>query len=174
MLIMMIRSDLMARPKCPRMIKNLPNVAYYKPRAIPLSQLEEVTIAYDEYEAVRLADFDGLYQEEAAAKMQISRPTFGRIIESAHKKIADALINGKAIRIEGGVITMTQKGLFQCSDCEHYWEVPFGTGRPATCPNCQSNNFHRADTIGGHSKDGRGACRRRGVRISIRSSKEEK
>ena len=152
----------MARPKCPRMIKNLPSVTYYKPRAIPLSQLEEVALTYDEYEAVRLADLDGLYQEEAAVIMKVSRPTFGRIIELAHKKIADALINGKAIRIEGGVVKMAQKRLFQCSDCQHSWEVSFGTGRPAACPQCTGNNFHRADADRGHGRSSPGmGCRRR-------------
>lgn len=164
----------MARPKCPRMINNLPNVTYYKPRAIPLSQLEEVALTYDEYESLRLADLDELYQEEAAAKMKISRPTFGRIIESAHKKIADAIINGKAIKIEGGVISMAQKRLFRCSDCEHSWEVPFGTGRPASCPNCQSSNFHRADKLGRPGGSGRGTCRRQGVGSRTPISKEDK
>ena len=123
----------MARPKCPRLIKNLPNVAYYKPRAIPVSRLREITLLYDEYEAIRLADLEGFYQDDAAAKMGISRPTFGRIIDSAHKKIADALINGKAIKIEGGAVELAQKRSFQCSDCEHTWQAPFGTGRPAAC-----------------------------------------
>jgi predicted DNA-binding protein (UPF0251 family) len=164
----------MARPKCPRQIKNLPDVAYYKPRAIPISQLEEVVLTYDEYETIRLADLDGLYQEDAAAKMKISRPTFGRIIEAAHKKIADALINGKAIKIEGGVVKMAQKRLFQCSDCGHTWEVPFGAGRPDSCPNCQSRNFHRADNIGRPGRGGRGACRRRGSRVRTVTSREDK
>ena len=59
-------------------------------------------LTFDELEAIRLADFEGLYQEQAAKKMNISRQTFGRIVESAHKKIADALVNGKALSIEGG------------------------------------------------------------------------
>jgi predicted DNA-binding protein (UPF0251 family) len=156
------------------MIKNLPSVAYYKPRAVPLSQLDETTLSYDEYEAVRLADLEGLYQEEAALRMKISRPTFGRIIESAHKKIADALINGKAIKIEGGVIRMAQKRLFQCSDCEHYWEAPFGTGRPASCPNCQGRNFRRVDNFGRPARRGRWACPRRGAGTSVATSREDK
>jgi predicted DNA-binding protein (UPF0251 family) len=64
--------------------------------------LEVVNLTVDELEAVRLADLEGLYQEAAAEKMRISRQTFGRILESAHKKIADALVNGKALSIEGG------------------------------------------------------------------------
>jgi len=69
-----------------------------------LDSLEEVNLTLDELEAVRLADFDGLYQEDAAKKMNISRQTFGNIIEKAHKKIADALLNAKALKIEGGVV----------------------------------------------------------------------
>jgi uncharacterized protein len=69
-----------------------------------MSQLQEVCIALDELEAIRLADIKGMYQEDAAKLMKISRQTFGNIIESAHKKIADAIVNGKALKIEGGVI----------------------------------------------------------------------
>lgn len=164
----------MARPKCPRLIKNLPSVAYYKPRAIPISQLREITLLYDEYEAIRLADLEGLYQDDAAAKMEISRPTFGRIIDSAHKKIADALINGKAIKIEGGAVELAQERSFQCADCEHTWQVPFGTGRPATCPNCQSRNFQRIDNFERPGGDGRGACCRGGSGSRITTDKEDK
>ena len=91
----------MPRNKCLRFIDNNPGCTFYKPAGIPMHKLSEVIIHLDEYEAVRLADFEGLYQEDAAKRMNISRQTFGRIIESAHKKIADALINGKAIKIEG-------------------------------------------------------------------------
>jgi predicted DNA-binding protein (UPF0251 family) len=65
-----------------------------------------VTVSVDEVEAVRLADEQGLYQEQAAEKMNVSRQTFGRILESAHKKIAHALVNGKALSVEGGVFEM--------------------------------------------------------------------
>jgi predicted DNA-binding protein (UPF0251 family) len=174
MLIILARRFKMARPICPRTVKNLPNVTYYKPRAIPMSELEEVALTYDEFEALRLADLEGLYQEMAAIKMKISRPTFGRIIESAHKKVADALINGKAIKIEGGVIKMAQRRVFQCSDCEHTWEVPFGTGRPPACPDCGKDNFHRVDDSRGFGGGGRGTCRRRGTRLNATAAKEEK
>ena len=94
----------MPRPRHYRRVAHLPPVTFYKPRGIPLSILEPVTLSVDELEAIRLADLEGLYQEQAAEKMNISRPTFGRVIESAHKKIADALVNGKAILIQGGPI----------------------------------------------------------------------
>ena len=69
-----------------------------------MDELEEVSLALDELEAVRLADWEGFYQEDAAKKMNISRQTFGNIINSAHKKIADVLLNAKALKIEGGVV----------------------------------------------------------------------
>ncbi len=84
----------------------MPDKNYFKPRGIPASQLEEVVLSLDEFEAIRLADFEGLYQEDGARKMNISRQTFGRIIDSAHRKIADVLVNGKALKIEGGEVSV--------------------------------------------------------------------
>lgn len=89
----------MARPKCLKKVCSQPYVLYYKPRGIPSSELEEVTLTLEEFEAVRLADFEAHYQEEAAASMNISRQTFGRIINSARSKIAEALVKGKALSI---------------------------------------------------------------------------
>lgn len=94
----------MPRPRHCRRVGHLPHVNFYKPRGIPLSVLQQVNLNVDELEAVRLADLQDLYQEQAAEKMNVSRQTFGRILESAHKKIADALVNGKALSIEGGPI----------------------------------------------------------------------
>ena len=94
----------MPRPCRCRRIRCKPDTNYFKPRGIPLDMLKEVKLALDELEAVRLADWEGLYQEDAAKKMNISRQTFGNIIERAHKKIADALLNAKALKIEGGTV----------------------------------------------------------------------
>jgi predicted DNA-binding protein (UPF0251 family) len=85
-------------------VAQLPQANYYKPRGIPLSVLEEVTLTVDEFEAIRLTDLEGLYQADAAEKMNVSRQTLGRVLESAHKKIADVLVNGKALLIKGGPI----------------------------------------------------------------------
>ena len=98
----------MPRPKCRRNICGFPDKNYFKPRGIPTVDLEEVVLTLDEFEAIRLADYEQLYQENAAAKMNISRQTFGRIIEAAHKKIADVLINGKALKIEGGEVSLDE------------------------------------------------------------------
>ena len=98
--------DLMARPKNCRRVNSMPLSNYFKPRGIPLRMLEESILTVDEFEALRLADLDGLYQDQAAVKMGVSRQTFGRIIESAHKKVAEALVKGKALKIEGGQFEM--------------------------------------------------------------------
>ena len=97
----------MPRPCRCRRIRCRPDTSYFKPRGIPLDSLEEVILALDELEAVRLADLEGLYQEDAARKMGISRQTFGNIVNSAHKKIADVLLNAKALKIEGGAVKRT-------------------------------------------------------------------
>jgi len=90
------------RPKKIRWIKCAPVERYFRPICKPLSKLRGVNLTLDEFEAVRLADLEGLRQVDAAKRMRISRPTFSRIIASAHRKIADGLVNIKAIRIKGG------------------------------------------------------------------------
>lgn len=133
----------MPRPFRCRRIDGEPASEFFKPVGIPLAVLEVVTLAVDEFEAVRLADLEGLYQEDAAQRMGISRQTFGRIVESAHRKIAEALVAGKAIKIKGGAIEVAKQRPFRCADCHHAWHVPYGTGRPAACPKCQSPNIRR-------------------------------
>jgi uncharacterized protein len=145
----------MSRPPCCRKVDQLPNATYFKPRGIPLRDLEEVALTVDELEAIRLADLEGFYQEAAAARMNVSRQTFGRIITEAHRKVADFLIGGKALLIEGGHFTMEDMRTFTCDSCQHTWPMPYGTGRPQECPKCQSASLHRID-------GGRGAGQRHG------------
>ena len=90
----------MPRPRNPRQVSFSPEVTYFKPAGVPLRDLDEVVLRPDELEALRLADLEGLYQEDAAARMAISRPTFARLVEAARKKVATALVNGSAIRLE--------------------------------------------------------------------------
>ena len=99
----------MPRPFCNRRICGRPAAPIFKPIGIPVRELEEVVMALDEFEAMRLADLEGLYQEQAAERMNVSRPTFSRIIESAHRKTADALVHGKALRIEGGPVQIQER-----------------------------------------------------------------
>ncbi len=155
----------MARPRSCRRVGSMPQSDYFKPRGIPLSVLDEVVLTVDEFEAVRLADLEGLYQERAAEKMNVSRQTFGRIIESAHRKVAEALVKGKALKIEGGEFEIASMRKFRCDECEHSWELPYGTGRPETCPSCKSGNIHRSQEDRGHARGpGRrqSKCYRRG------------
>ncbi|MEW6328147.1 MAG: DUF134 domain-containing protein [Thermodesulfobacteriota bacterium] len=156
----------MPRPfKC-RRVCGLPRAAYFKPAEIPVFALEQVNLTVDEFEAIRLADLEGLYQEEASRRMNISRQTFGNIIESAHKKIADVIVNAKALKIEGGAVQMMQRYLL-CPDCTNEWVVPYDTGGPLECPKCRSKNIREALqdhgwAVGGGPGRGRGRCRRRG------------
>ncbi len=133
----------MPRPKQCRRVGVSPHCTYFKPAGVPARSLQEVVVEVDELEAMRLADFEGLYHEQAARQMKVSRRTFGRVVASARKKVAQALIQGMALRIEGGVVEMAAMRCFRCSDCKHEWKLPFGTGRPAGCPMCQSANIRR-------------------------------
>ncbi|HEX79296.1 MAG TPA: DUF134 domain-containing protein [Dehalococcoidia bacterium] len=92
----------MPRPQKCRRVAFLPRAHYFKPSGIPLRALDEVVLHIEEAEALRLKDLDGMEQEGAAIKMNVSRPTFQRVLAAARQKIADALLNGKAIRIDGG------------------------------------------------------------------------
>jgi len=94
----------MPRPCCWRLVAGRPAAAIFKPIGIPMRDLEEVVMTLDEFEAIRLADLEGLYQERAANQMEVSRPTFSRIVDSARRKVADALVHGKAVRIGGGPV----------------------------------------------------------------------
>jgi predicted DNA-binding protein (UPF0251 family) len=90
----------MPRPQIQRQIGYRPTTTHFKPQGIPLRMLETIELATDELEAVRLTDLEGLYQEQAAEQMGVSRQTLGLILKRAHKKIAEALIQGKAIQLE--------------------------------------------------------------------------
>jgi predicted DNA-binding protein (UPF0251 family) len=142
----------------------------FKPAGVPCRKLEEIILTVDELEAMRLADLEGLYQEQAAERMKISRQTFARIVEAARRKVAQALVEAKAIRIEGGVIQMANTRKFMCYECRKEWEVPHGTGRPTGCPSCGSVNFHRhpEDRGGWGHRGGRGR-RLRGGRAAVES-----
>jgi predicted DNA-binding protein (UPF0251 family) len=130
-------------------VAQLPQANYYKPRGIPLSVLEEVTLSVDEFEAIRLTDLEGLYQADAAEKMSVSRQTLGRILESAHRKIADALVNGKALLIKGGPIEIVAA----CVE----GVPPSKRGQDAR----DTDGSHRSASGSVGPKRGRGPCRRR-------------
>lgn len=92
----------MTRPEKRRRVCIEPSALFFKPRGLPLNKLERILLSFDELEAIRLCYHQDLYQDDAAQQMDISRQTLGRILSSANKKIADFLINGKALKIDGG------------------------------------------------------------------------
>ncbi len=108
----------MGRPKKCRWVETEPGVTFFKPRGIPLRSLQQIVITVDELEAMRLADFLEMTQEEVAQKMQVSRPTVTRMLSRAHRAVAEALVHGKAICIQGGDYRVGQ----QCQDCGQ-WSI---------------------------------------------------
>ena len=130
----------MPRPRKPRFVGEEPGTGFFKPQGIPLRELESVVLTVEELEAVRLVDLEGLYQEAAAERMEVSRQTFQRMLHEARRKVADTLVNGKALGIEGGDYVLSGGArIFQCLACGNRWEEPFGSGfraREASCPDC--------------------------------------
>ena len=104
----------MVRPRRIRRIFFQPDVTYFKPAGVPMTGLKEITLSFDELEAIRLIDSEGLEQTESAKKMKISQSTLSRLLKEGRKKLADAIINGNAIKIKGGnfkVVQPTGRGL---------------------------------------------------------------
>ena len=135
------------RPKC-RRVQNLPRFCRFGPMEV--EKPDEITLAVEELEAIRLKDMEGMEQEDCAAMMGVSRPTFHRILQNARSKIAEALVEGKIVHITGGDFAV-QNREFECRECSHRWKEPFGTGKRGidmNCPDCGSGNIHRTDQDG--------------------------
>ncbi|MFC2019252.1 DUF134 domain-containing protein [Chloroflexota bacterium] len=162
-------------PKC-RRVAFLPEATYFKPAGIPLRYLDEVVVSVEEAEAIRLKDLEGLEQEQCAQNMSISRRTFQRVLESVRQKIAEALLHGKAIRIEGGNFEMITRR-FRCVQ-DHEWDVPFETmitSPPGQCPVCNSPEIMPLvpETIGRHCMgQSRRQCGRQKGRSQGRGDKQ--
>lgn len=107
----------MPRPKKCRMVDSAPGVRLFKPQGIPARQLEEIYLPYEGYEALRLSDFEGLRQNDAAERMKISRQTFGRILSEARRAVAEAVVRGLVLRIEGGEYRMNASGVASSEAC---------------------------------------------------------
>jgi predicted DNA-binding protein (UPF0251 family) len=148
-----------ARPiKC-RRVSLLPGAVYFKPEGIPSACLEGVQLTIEEAEAVRLKDIQNLEQEEAAERMNVSRPTFQRVLTSARQKIADALLNGKALKIEGGHFEMSPVRL-RCAS-GHQWQVSYELMRQnvlQTCPVCSAPNVESFPATVGCPRAGHAPC----------------
>ncbi|MFH1849393.1 MAG: DUF134 domain-containing protein [archaeon] len=147
----------MVRPRKVKVVGFEPEITYFKPRAIPLSELEEVEITFDELETLRLSSIENLNQTDAAFRMRIHQSTFQRTLNRAREKVTDALVNGKAIKIHGGEYKMPGNGrgpggqgrgrgygrgapeTCRCSGCGE--EIPHIRGQPCItrrCPKCGS------------------------------------
>ena len=136
----------MPRPRLCRRVSTQPDITYFKPAGIRITEIDEITLTVEEYEAIKLKDLLGLEQEKCARKMQISQPTFHRLIQSARRKTADALVNGKAIRIKGGNFKLAKpgnnglakgrnpEGNCICPKCGH--SEPKKRGVPCASKNC--------------------------------------
>ncbi len=134
----------MARPVKWRKIENIPTVPYFVPSEKDIDEIPGNIIKLEELEAVRLKDLEGLEQEECAQKMQVSRPTFQRILISAREKITDSLVNGKTLKIEGGNFTRNICPV-KCEDCGKQWSESFEKlerikNGEYICPSCGSSN----------------------------------
>lgn len=142
----------MPRPPKKRRIKNIPYIRFFKPAGIPGRELKEVLLSFEEVEALRLKDVEGLNQQESAEKMNVSRPTFQRILAKAHKKVAGALLKGEALRFEGGDYEL-EKGRYRCKECsaefilKHKKEHKRSRKHHGSklCPECGSNSVGKVD-----------------------------
>jgi predicted DNA-binding protein (UPF0251 family) len=115
----------------------LPPMEGFKPFGVPMRELESVILLFEEFEAIRLADYENLTQEEAAAKMNISRPTFTRLYNKARKNISKAFVEGKAIIINGGNY-ITEDYWYKCDDCK---ETITSIKPLKNCRKCDSENL---------------------------------
>lgn len=129
----------MSRPKNNRIVHEPPLFTSFKPMGVKGLSLEQVYLSLDEFEAFRLSDKNGLSQAEAAEEMEISRPTFSRLIEEARKKIAELIVNGKLLNIEGGNIHF-RKNIMRCQSCGHMFRINFNDSL-TECPSCNSKNL---------------------------------
>ncbi|AUB60464.1 hypothetical protein DSECCO2_178350 [anaerobic digester metagenome] len=125
----------MARPRRFRRISEEPQIRCFKPEREDLESIEPIEILIDEFEAIRLRDYHDIQQKRSAEIMGVSQPTFHRILSSARKKIANALINGNSIIIAG----KDQLFRYKCNDCKFQWQNPRKEYK--NCPDCRSANI---------------------------------
>lgn len=120
-----------------RFVRTIPSITYFKPRGVPMSRLEEVCLGLDELEALRLCDMEGLYHDKAAELIGVSRQTLGRILEQGRKKVVEALVRGKALRVEAPHDSkiLTQ---YTCNACNYRWQETLELKKTPCCPNCRS------------------------------------
>jgi uncharacterized protein len=134
----------MPRPLKFRQVTSVPASTFFKPAGVPMGALEMVTLAMEEVEAVRLKDIEDLHQEDCARRMGVSRATFHQVLKSARCKLADAILNGKAIQVEGGSFAFPG-GRFRCRRDGNEWALPPGPlpgVSSVSCPKCSGKEVH--------------------------------
>jgi uncharacterized protein len=129
----------MPRPKKNKMVSSPPLYSGFKPVRVRRDMLQDISLEIDEYEAIRLSDYEGLGHAEAAEEMEISRSTFSRLIEKARRKVATFLIEGRMLHIEGGNIHF-RDNVLKCQSCGHIFNIDIGT-RLSKCPECGSDQL---------------------------------
>ncbi|NWF96449.1 MAG: DUF134 domain-containing protein [Candidatus Thorarchaeota archaeon] len=130
----------MPRRKMHRLVEGEPPVSIFKPAGVPARELEEILLEVDEFEAIRLADHIGLDQREACEAMNVSQPTFNRILSSARRKIATAIVKGCVLRIEGGNYVLRDgSGGLECVQCGHFLGPV--SCETSSCPKCGSQSL---------------------------------
>ncbi len=131
----------MVRPRHLRRIFSCPDVTYFKPVGVPMVNLKEIVLSFDELEAIRMIDIEGIGQSEAGKKMKISQSTLSRLLGSARKKLASAIVNGQAIKIEGGNFKMAISrgrglGMRRGDGMGRMGGFAAGPGGVCVCPKC--------------------------------------
>jgi len=131
------------RPKCLRKVESPPEVNYFKPRGIPLTQLEAIRLKVEELEAMKLVYYEKLNREQAAKRMGVSRRTLGRELKAGIVNVVDGLLHGKAIEISGGYYISDGEKIFRCLDDKHEWKTLKSDKKPDECPECGSKKIKR-------------------------------
>ncbi len=130
----------MPRPPIERSVGGIPRITLFKPAGVPARELEQLQLAVDELEAIRLVDLEALSHEQAAEAMGVSRQTVGRVLERGRAKVAEALVGGKAILIGGGQYRVEPRRM-RCFACRELWVAPAtGQSRVPSCPRCGSTD----------------------------------
>ena len=140
----------MSRPKSDRIVHEPPLFSDFKPIGVRGQDLEQILLTLDEFEAFRLADNMGLSHATAADEMEISRSTFTRLIEKARQKIAEFIIHGKLLSIEGGSIHF-RNNISRCQSCGHMFKINI-SNTITECPACHSKNLINLAGGFGHGK----------------------
>ena len=140
----------MVRPRRIRKIRFQPDATYFKPAGVPMRYLEEIKVTFSEVEAMRLIDVEKMDQKKAAKKMGISQPTLSRLLKECRRKLSEAIVNGKSIKIEGGIYKMTNQtsggGRFRApqggKERMHGDKAGSGPNGNCVCPNCNYKQPH--------------------------------